>query len=221
MRPAATALTALETQLQACGALVIQAIRGALVAVEDWDPGILDYVGEIGADIDQHHRQIERDIAELLARHAPVASDLRVVLATLRVSLHLERIGHNCTRLTRLAAPTGDGPLPAELVPLFVAALARGGEMTRTALDALALRDEQQAATLPDLDEAVDRDTAAILMNVIDGGAARFGHEASARALFAARCVERIGDHAVEIAEQASYLVTGEFADLGAHAPDS
>ena len=82
--------------------------------------------------------------------------------------------------------------------------------MTRTALDAFALRDVVAARTLPDLDELVDRET---------GGwwsrrCARGPGEWSSRAIFLARCAERIADHAVKIGEQAVYVVTAERVDF-------
>jgi phosphate transport system protein len=207
-------LESLEAQIQDSGALVVQAIRGALVAIEDWDAGILDYLSDIDDRVQQSYHDVERDVATLIARQAPVASDLRSVLAVLHTNIHLERMSHNCVRLGRLAAPTPDGVIPRELVPQFERAAVRAAEMTRIALDALALRDLERAESLTGLDEAVDQATAEVVTAILDEGARRYGQEASVRALFAARCLERLGDHAVKIAEQAAFLITGEFRDF-------
>ena len=82
--------------------------------------------------------------------------------------------------------------------------------MTRTALDAFALRDVVAARTLPDLDELVDRETGALVVATL----ARGPGEWSSRAIFLARCSERIADHAVKIGEQAVYVVTAERVDF-------
>ena len=68
--------------------------------------------------------------------------------------------------------------------------------MTRAALDAFALRDVAAARTLPDMDELVDRETGALVRATL----ARGPGEWSTRAIFLARCAERIADHAVKIA---------------------
>jgi phosphate transport system protein len=213
-------LGTLEQHLENTGSIVIQGIRGAIVAIEDWDAGILDYVGDRHAEVRRLHALTQRDVERFLARQAPVACDLRLVLAVLQADRHLERMSHNCLRLGRLAAPTAEGVLPSDLRPLLTGSLVRAGEMTRTALDALALRDLERAESLPDLDELVDRDTAAVVVEVLDGGAARHGADPAARSLFAARCVERIADHAVNIAEQAAYVITGEHRELAGHGPE-
>jgi phosphate transport system protein len=207
-------LEALELHLQDIGGLVVQGIRGALVAIEEWDAGILDYLADIDERVDERYLQIERDVETLLARQAPVAGDLRSVLAVLHANIHLERMSHNCARLGRLAAPTADGGIPRELVPHFERALARAGEMTRAALDALALRDIERATSLPALDEQVDYETAQVVLAILDDGSRQYGQEPAVRTLFAARCVERLGDHAVKIAEQAAFLITGEFREF-------
>jgi phosphate transport system protein len=217
-----SALHALEARIQDSGAIVIQAIRGAIVAIEDWDAGVLDYLTDLDARIDETYLAVERDVEVLLARQAPVAGDLRAVLANLHANIHLERMSHNCVRLARLAAPSAEGGLPKELGGHFERGLGRGAEMTRIALDALVLRDLERAESLPQLDELVDRETADVVLAVLDEGASRYGQEPSVRTLFAARCVERIADHAVKIGEQAAFLVTGEFRDFanGAHPPE-
>jgi phosphate transport system protein len=207
-------LEALAGQVQDEGTIVVQAIRGALVAVQEWDRGVLDYLAELDEHVDELYLKIERDVVELLARQAPVARDLRSVLAVLHANIHLERMSHNCVRLARLAAPTPAGGIPPDLLDQFEIGLVRAAEMTRTALDALALLDLERASALPGMDEAVDRATADVVLAVIDEGAVRYGQEPCARTLFAARCVERIADHAVKIGEQAAFLITGEYREF-------
>ena len=98
----------------------------------------------------------------------------------------------------------------ADIVEHLEPALLRGAEMTRAALDAFALRDVSAARALPDMDELVDRETAALVRATLERGPGEW----STRAIFLARSAERIADHAVKIAEHAVYIVTAERVDF-------
>ena len=211
MRPEFDAgLATLEAELQESGTATVQAIHGALVALQDWEPGVLDYLGGIDDRVDGIYRSIERNVETLIARQAPVATDLRIVLGVLQTSAHIERMSHNCVRIGRLAAPVDGDPVPHDLLLHLEPSLSRAAEMTRTALDAFALRDVAAARTLPDLDELVDHETGALVIATLQRGPGEW----SSRAIFLARCAERIADHAVKIAEQAVYVVTAERVDF-------
>ena len=104
MRPEFDAeLATLEGELQEAGTATVQAIHGALVALQDWEPGVLDYLAGLDDRVDGLYRQIERDVETLIARQAPVATDLRIVLGVLQTNAHIERMSHNCVRIGRLA----------------------------------------------------------------------------------------------------------------------
>ena len=158
MRPEFDAeLATLEGELQEAGTATVQAIHGAIVALQDWEPGVLDYLAGLDDRVDALYRQIERDVETLIARQAPVATDLRIVLGVLQTNAHVERMSHNCVRIGRLAAPIDGEETPADLLSHLEPALLRGADMTRAALDAFALRDVTAARMLPDMDELVDR----------------------------------------------------------------
>jgi phosphate transport system protein len=211
MRPEFDAeLATLEGALQEAGTATVQAIHGALVALQDWEPGVLDYLAAIDDRVDGLYRQVERDVETLIARQAPVATDLRIVLGVLQTNAHIERMSHNCVRIGRLASPVDGEHVPGDILAHLEPALARAADMTRTALDAFALRDVVAARTLPDLDELVDRETGRLVVATL----ARGPGEWSSRAIFLARCAERIADHAVKIGEQAVYVVTAERVDF-------
>jgi phosphate transport system protein len=211
MRPEFDAeLATLEGALQEAGTATVQAIHGALVALQDWEPGVLDYLAAIDDRVDGLYRQVERDVETLIARQAPVATDLRIVLGVLQTNAHIERMSHNCVRIGRLASPVDSEHVPGDILAHLEPALARAADMTRTALDAFALRDVVAARTLPDLDELVDRETGRLVVATL----ARGPGEWSSRAIFLARCAERIADHAVKIGEQAVYVVTAERVDF-------
>jgi phosphate transport system protein len=86
--------------------------------------------------------------------------------------------------------------------------------MIRVALDAFADRDLEKAKSLQDLDELIDRANRRAVEDVLSLGDSAEEREYGLRMLVISRCVERIGDHAVDIGEQVAYLVTGDFQEL-------
>jgi phosphate transport system protein len=87
-------------------------------------------------------------------------------------------------------------------------------QMIRVAMDAFASRDADKAETLVELDELIDRANRNATEDVLSLGASPAEREYGLRMLVVSRCVERIGDHAVDIGEQVAYLVTGEFREF-------
>jgi phosphate transport system protein len=90
----------------------------------------------------------------------------------------------------------------------------RAEQMIRVGMEAFAHRDAEQAQTLVDLDELIDRANRNATEDVLSLGHSPEEREYGLRMLVVSRCVERIGDHAVDIGEQVAYLVTGEFREF-------
>jgi len=90
----------------------------------------------------------------------------------------------------------------------------RAEEMIRVALDSFVQRDVEGAESLVDLDELIDRTNRRVASYILDLGGEMDKREWGLRMLLISRCLERIGDHAVDIGEQTAYLVTGEFREF-------
>jgi phosphate transport system protein len=90
----------------------------------------------------------------------------------------------------------------------------RAEQMIRVALDSFTQRDPKKAETLVELDELIDRANRHATEDVLSLGDSPEEREYGLRMLVISRCVERIGDHAVDIGEQVVYLVTGEFREF-------
>jgi phosphate transport system protein len=88
----------------------------------------------------------------------------------------------------------------------------RAEQMIRVALDSFAARDLDKAESLVELDELIDRANRRAVEDVL--ALAEDAREYGLRTLFISRCIERIGDHAVDIGEQTAYLITGEFREF-------
>jgi phosphate transport system protein len=207
-------LDALEADLQELGAVVLRALRGAHNALELQDVELCDEVIAFDDEIDQRYHQIERSVAELLAQQGPVASDLRLVLAILHDSIHLERIGDQSVTIAKLTKLAADLEPGSELVEGLTEMGDRAEEMVRVALDSFAQRDVDRARSLPELDELIDRTNRRVAENVLDMADTPGTQEWGLRMIVVSRCIERIGDNAVDIGEQTAFLVTGEFHEF-------
>ncbi len=208
-------LEQLEASLQEEGALVLRALRSALNALARGDTELADEVIRFDDEIDRRYVAIEEGVQSLLARQTPVAVDLRLVLAVLRVNLHLERMADYCVTVAKLTKLMGDLDVNDESIAHSIEDMGqRAEQMIRVALDAFAERDAAKAQTLVDLDELIDRANRGAVENVLNLGHSPQEREYGLRMLVVSRCVERIGDHAVDIGEQVAYLVTGEFREF-------
>ena len=207
-------LDSLESDLQEQGEVVLRAVRGAINGLETQDVELCDEVIAFDDEIDERYHRTERSIGQLLAQQAPVASDLRLVLAVLHSSIHLERIGDQSVTVAKLTKLSSTLEQHTELVEGLCEMGARAAEMVRSALDAFAARDVEGARALVDLDELIDRTNRAVVDKVLAMSATPGMQEWGMRMIVVARCIERIGDNAVDIGEQTEYLVTGEFHEF-------
>jgi len=207
-------LEQVEAALQEEGAYVLRALRAAVNAVEQADAELADEVIAFHDEVDSRYLAIQEGIQSLLARQTPVAVDLRLVLAMLHANLHLERMGDYCVTIAKLTKLVADVEPDEGLVQAFEEMGQRAEEMIRIALDSFQRRDLEAASSLVDLDELIDRANRRAVERVLDFGGDISKREWGLRMILVSRCLERIGDHAVDIGEQTAFLITGEFREF-------
>jgi phosphate transport system protein len=207
-------LDQLEATLQEEGVQALRALRGCLNALENHDIELADEVIAFDDEVDQSYLSIEEGIQSLLARQTPVAVDLRLVLAILHINLHLERMADYCVTVAKLTKLVRDVTPDTTLLEAFEEMGSRAEEMIRVALDSFSDRDLEQAESLVDLDELIDRANRRVVQHVLGLSGDPELREWGLRMIVVSRCLERIGDHAVDIGEQTAYLVTGEFREF-------
>ena len=186
-------------------------LSDVLKAVEKRDKETLLTLMELDCEIDEREVQIEEECLKILALHQPVARDLRFVIAVLKINNDLERIGdivvNIADRGVRLAAfPVSD--LQEKIMRM--GRIAR--EMLKDSLDALIALDVRKAAEVIGRDDEVDRLNTEVIEGVIARATpANTGAMTESLILIhsVARDLERIGDHATNIAEDVAYLVDG------------
>jgi phosphate transport system protein len=208
-------LSQLEAGLQEEGDLVLRALRSALNALARGDEELANEVISFDDEVDRRYVAIEEGVQSLLARQTPVAADLRLVLAVLRVNLHLERMADYCVTVAKLTKLMGNLNVSDPAIASSIEDMGqRAEQMIRVAMDSFAARDADKAFTLGELDELIDRANRNASEDVLSLGDSLQEREYGLRMLVVSRCVERIGDHAVDIGEQVVYLVTGEFREF-------
>jgi phosphate transport system protein len=207
-------LDQLQAALQEEGDLVLRAVRGSISALRDSDPELADDVIAFDDEVDGVYLSIEQGIESLLARQTPVAVDLRLVLAMLHSNLHLERMADLCVTVAKLTKLAHGLPPDETLIEAFDEMGSRAEEMIRVALDAFTNQDVAEAESLVDLDELIDNTNRRLVKYVLELGGDPERREWGLRMIIVSRCLERIGDHAVDIGEQVAYLVTGEFREF-------
>lgn len=168
----------------------------------------------IAADVEVNQMEVALDDAcsHLIVKRQPAANDLRTVMATIKVITDLERIGDEATKIARAASAIhqrGLVPIAHEEIVRVMATSA--GRQLHDALDAFARMDQKQATRLIVADEEIDHEYRAVMRNAVT-----FMMEdprtisAALDTVWVAKAIERIGDHAKNIAEYVIYIVEGK-----------
>ena len=207
-------LEQLQAHLHEESDLVLRSLRGALNALQQQDVELADEVIAFDDEVDERYLAIGTGVEQLLARQTPVASDLRLVLAVLHINLALERVADLCVTIAKLTKLTAELESDQTLYEAFEEMGNRAEEMLRVAMTSFAERDLAGAESLVDLDELIDRANRRLVKHVLELGNDVERREWGLRMIVVSRCMERIGDHAVDIGEQTAYLVTGEFREF-------
>ena len=167
--------------------------------------------------IDGRYLEVHQGILSLLALQTPVATDLRIVAALLHVIRHAERMGDQCVNIAKLLPLSGyEAPKDKDLLD----AIERMGQLARSQVSqskqAFADRNAELAYDLLRQDAEINQLNIDIFNRALAIGDDIETREWAMHMILVARCLERIGDNAVDIGEQTAFVVTGlfrEFAD--------
>jgi phosphate transport system protein len=199
----------LHTELIHMGALCEDAIANAIKVLTDGDTGLREKVWEIEREIDMKEREIESFSVNLLLREQPVAGDLRQITAAQRMITDMERIGDQAADIAELSRFIVNAEAVKE-VP--IAEMARAAaKMLTDSVDAFVAADLEKAYAVMAYDDIVDDFFAKVKSKVISliAKGSEYG-EACIDLLMIAKYLERIGDHAKNIAEWVEYYITGK-----------
>ena len=203
-------LDSISTSLVEMTNLVGSAMSRATTALLDADLTLAEMV--IGGDelVDAFYRGIEAKAFDLLARQQPVASDLRIIVTSLRMVGDLERMGDNAVHVAKIARrryPSSAVPPGLRAIVLQMGHAAE--EIVIKAGSVIAKRDIVMAAQLEKDDDVMDELHRQLFTEILDDSWAD-GVEPAIDITLAGRYYERFADHAVSVARRVVYLVTGE-----------
>ena len=207
------ALSGLRLRVHAMGTLVVEQVETAVHALLEGDSEAAELVLRRELQINAYQTEIEAESFRLLARQAPVASDLRTVLAVSRAVTDLERAGDESKKIARFALASAGravgGPSRVMHKPLrHMAELA--SESMRVAVDALDRGDARVAHEVARLDREIDQEFEAALRQLMTVVMERTRLLRPVfDTVFALKSLERIGDHAKNVAEHVVFLVSG------------
>ena len=208
-------LDEIEAMLQDQGRLCGHSLDTVLKGLHNGDEAAAQKVIAADDEVDSIYLRVEAAIESLFARQAPVAVDLRLVLAMIHINLHLERIGDQCVNIAKLGLLLPpDPPLPQELLSDFATMGRQAQAMIAEAMRSFGARDLAGAESLLAMDQVINRTNHGIARRILSLADDEPSHEAGLRAILISRCLERIGDNTVDIGEQTAYLVTAEFREF-------
>ena len=207
-------LEGLRNHLLEMGGVVEKQLNQALEALSGLNSGEAEEVVDRDSEVNQMEMAIDEECATLIARRQPAASDLRLVVAIIKVNTDLERIGDEAAKVAKqVIRLTEDGSTGSRSSSNYVEIGHLGTsvlQMLHQALDAFARLDVEQAISVVQSDKAVDKVYGSAMRSLVT-----FMMEdpreigSILNEMWAMRSLERIGDHACNIAEHVVYLVRG------------
>jgi phosphate transport system protein len=205
-------LTSVSAQVMELGGLVESQIRQAIYALSQFSVEVADEVTVREARVNAMEIDIDRDLSSIIARRQPTARDLRLLIAISKTTANLERVGDEAEKIARMVRSIIQSGAPRALpsLELRVAADLASGLLNK-ALDAFARLDVKAALTILKEDDLIDAEFDGFVRKLVT-----YMMEdprmisPSLDLLFLAKAIERIGDHAKNIAEFIIYVVKGE-----------
>ena len=206
-------LSAISTRVLEMGGLVESQVSRSVYALTQFSVEVASEVMMTEERVNAMEVEIDRDLSSIIARRQPTARDLRLLIAISKTIANLERVGDEAARIARIVQRLVGAGVSTRL-RLPVSDLAYESELAvsqlRKALDAFARLDVERAVDVLTHDDLIDQEFEGLLRKLIT-----FMMEdprtisASIDLVFVAKAIERVGDHAKNLAEQIIYIVKG------------
>lgn len=207
-------LTVIRDQLSEMSAVVEKQLSLATACIKSKDSDCLETIKKLDLEVDDFEKTIRDDCFEVLTLHQPVASDLRLVFTALKVSKEMERIGDHCRGLSNKAISTKSN-LDPEIIDSLSSLGSSVHALTHEVFDSLFKDNEEKAKESWRRDLEIDKLYKSILTTLIDKMEKDDALiESGTQHILIAKSLERIGDHAANIAEEVIFNISGQYQDL-------
>lgn len=203
-------LEEIRSRVLAMGGLVEEQIRNAIQALTEGDTVLAESVINRDVEVNKAEVNIDEECTHIIARRQPAATDLRLVIAVIKTITDLERIGDQAERVARMGLRLAEVERPKNNYHELQNMGDHVARMVQGALDALARMDAESALMVSKQDKQVDQEYDGLMRQSLT-----FMMEDPRKIsqmldiMWAARAIERIGDHATNICEYVIYLVKG------------
>jgi phosphate transport system protein len=205
-------ITRLRGLIAEMGGLAEAAVERSLEALVKGDDDLADKVIKGDKKIDALETEIDKLAVRIIALRAPMADDLREVIAALKIAGVVERIGDYSKNIAKASKQIGGNRKQFEPLTLLPAMAEVAAEMVHDVLTAYAARDAELAREVIATDEKVDAFYNSIFRNLVSHMVENPSTISSAaQMLFIARNLERVGDHATNVAEMVHFAATGNY----------
>jgi phosphate transport system protein len=214
-------LEKLKKRILSLGAMVEERVRMAIKALELRDTNLAEQIIKTDYEIDELEVEVEEECLKILALHQPVAVDLRFLIAVIKINNDLERIADEAVNIAQRVTVLAKRERLDVSFNYFLMA-ERSESMLKKSLDALVNMDEDLALRVCTLDDEVDNmlnEAYDTVKHAIGEHPARLGYLINL--LLCSRHLERIADHATNIAEEVVYMIEGEIVRHGKRALES
>jgi phosphate transport system protein len=199
----------LKKDVLALGALAEQAVRDATQAMEDRDEELARRVMDNDITLDEMEVQVEESCLKILALHQPVATDLRFIIAVLKINSDLERVGDLAVNVAERAAFLATQP-PVNISFDFQRMAGKAQDMLKRSIDALVSFNAEIAHEVCAGDDEIDAMNRHVYLIIEEAiGAHPQQTQSLIHTLSVSRHLERIADHATNIAEDVIYMIDG------------
>jgi phosphate transport system protein len=207
-------LTQLQDDLLRMGALVDEALRRSMEALRERSVDLAEAIIQDDNRIDALHLDLEDRCLRLMATQQPMAKDLRTIAAVWTMTIDLERMGDHAEDIARATKRLAEQPLLKPLIDIpRMAEIVRG--MLRDGLDAFVRRDTALAQRMAQKDDEVDHLYSQVFRELLTYMIEDPRNiQRATHLLMVAQALERMGDHATNIAERVIYMVTGTLKEL-------
>lgn len=203
-------LDRLKRRMLSLSAVVEESVHQAVQALEEHDERLAQQVIDGDVEVDRAEVELEEECLKLLALHQPVASDLRFIVAVLKINSDIERIGDLAVNIAERAQFLATHAR-VDVSFDFAGMAAKAQAMVKKSLDALVNADAKAALDVCAADDEVDAMNRQMYLQVEDGIRRNPEQlEALIDLLSTSRHLERIADHATNIAEDVVYMVEGD-----------
>jgi len=208
-------LEELRLEVVRMGDLVEVAVHKSLDALLGPNIELAEEVIKEDDVIDEMNMNIEERSLHMLARQQPVARDLRFISSILKIVIHLERMGDYAFNLAKISKRLKAGEEAESILVIITDMSQRTKDVVSSSVKVFRDRDLDLAHALPEMDAGIDSDFKRLLKELgVCLGEEECEANWSTSIILASRNIERMADHAVDVAEQVIYMVTGEMEEL-------